>query len=112
MERAVGVVGRALITQARVRLAGDLLGESCRKAGLADPWFTCNQHDLSLAVPGETLTFHQEFDFVVAADEIGETGSAHCLEAALGSRHALNRPCSNRLRNTLDPVQAEIAQPE
>src|SRR5262249_57055985 len=36
-KRAVGIVGRALVTQTRVRLAGDALSESRRKARLADP---------------------------------------------------------------------------
>src|SRR5260370_32273794 len=36
-KRAVGIVGRALVTQTRVRLAGDPLSESRRKARLADP---------------------------------------------------------------------------
>src|SRR6516162_10333815 len=35
-KRAVGVVGRALVTQARVRLAGDALGERCHKTGFAE----------------------------------------------------------------------------
>jgi hypothetical protein len=34
------------------------------------------------------------------------------LEAALRSRHAVNRPRSNRLGNTLDFVKAKIAQTE
>ena len=110
MQRAVGVVGRALITQARVRLAGDVLGESCRKAGFADSRLARDQHDLPLALPGEALAFHQKFDLVVAADEIGQTGGADRLEAALGSRDALDRPCRDRLGNTLDLVSAELTQ--
>src|SRR5262249_54428905 len=36
-KRTIDVIGRALIPQARVRLASDALDESRRKAGLADP---------------------------------------------------------------------------
>ena len=111
-KRAVGVVGRALITQARVRLAGDALGESRRKTGLADPRLARNQHDLPFALPGEALALQQEIDLVFAADEIGQTGRADRLEAALGSRHALDRPRRDRLGNTLDLVPAEVAQTE
>src|SRR6266481_4530896 len=89
-KRAVGVVGRALVTQARVRLAGDALGESRRKAGLADPRLARDQHDLPFALPGQPLALQQEIELVLAADEIGQTRRAHRLEAALGSRHALD----------------------
>ena len=112
MERAVGVVGRALITQASVGLAGGVLSESCRKAGLADPRFARDQHDLPFALPGEALTFEQEIDLVLAADEIGQTRGADSLEAALGRRHTLDRPRRDRLRKTLEFVRAEIAQTE
>src|SRR5215471_5632231 len=83
-KRAVGMVGRALVTQARVRLAGDALGESCRKAGLADPRLARNQHDLPFALPGQPLALQQEVELVLAADEIGQTGGSDYLEAALG----------------------------
>src|SRR5262249_57339283 len=109
-KRAVGVVGRALVTQARVRLAGDALAERRRKAGFADPWLARDQHDLPFALPGEVLAFQQEIDFVLAADEIGQTRHMDCLEAALGSRHALDRPRRDRRGNTLDLVPAEVAQ--
>src|SRR2546430_12454362 len=112
MKRAVGVVGRALITQARVRLAGNALGESCRQARFADPRLARDQHDLPLTFPGKALAVHQKFDLVLAADEIGQTGAADCLETALGSRHALDRPCRNRLGNALDVMAAEVAQTE
>src|SRR5262249_47918531 len=111
-KRAVGVVGRALVTQSRVRLTGDAVGESGRKAGLADPRLARDQHDLPFALPGEALPFQQEIELVLAADEIGQTGGADCLEAALGSRHALDRPRRHRLGNTLDLVPAEVAQTE
>src|SRR4051812_15199611 len=104
MKRAAGVVGRALVTQSRVRFAGDALGESRRKAGLADPRLARNQHDLPFTFPGEALAFEQEIDFVLTADEIGQFRQADSLEAALGIRNALDRPSCDRLGNTLDLV--------
>ena len=101
-----------MITQARVRLAGDALGESRRKAGLADPRLARDQHNLPFALPGEALAFQQEIDLFLAADEIGQTRRADRLEAALGSRDALDRPRRNRLGNPLDLVPAEVAQTE
>src|SRR5262249_57606442 len=82
-KRAVGVVGRALVTQSRVRLTGDALGESRRKAGFADPRLARDQHNLPIALPGEALPFQQEIELVLAADEIGQTGGADRLKTAL-----------------------------
>src|SRR5512132_170121 len=110
MERAVGVVGRALVTQARVWLAGDALGERRRKAGFADPRLARDQHDLPFALPGEALAFQQEIELVLAADEIGQTRRADRLEAALGSRYVLDRPRRDRLGNTLDLVPTQVTQ--
>src|SRR5204863_1361393 len=70
-KRAVEVVRRALITQARVRLAGAALSERCRKAGLANPRLARDQHDLSFAFPGPAWAFLLEIDLVLAAAEIG-----------------------------------------
>src|SRR5262249_52737575 len=67
---------------------------SRRKAGLADPRLARDQHNLPFAPPGEALAFQQEIDLVLAADEIGQTRCADRLEAALGSRHALDRPAA------------------
>ena len=78
------MVGRALVTQARVRLASDALGEGRHKAGLADPRLARDQHDLPFAVPGEALALQEEIELILAADETGQTGGADCLEAALG----------------------------
>src|SRR6266480_2877692 len=109
-KRAVGVVGRALVTQARVRLAGDALGERRREAGLADPRLARDQHDLPFALPGEALAFQQEIDLVLTADEIGEMRGADRFEAALGSRYTFDRPGRDWLGNPLDLVPTEATQ--
>src|SRR5262249_56915485 len=66
-KRAVGVVRRALVAQARVRLARDALGESRREAGLADPRLARDQYDLPLAPPREALAFHPKNEPLPAA---------------------------------------------
>src|SRR5215468_4358371 len=58
------------------------------------------------------LAFQQEVEIVLAADEIGQTCRADRLEAALGIGYALDRPCRDRLGNTLELVRAEVAQTE
>src|SRR5690242_21230846 len=110
MKRAVTVVGRTLVPHARVLLPGDAFGERRRKARLADTRLPRDQHDLPLPLPGEALACQQEIDLVLAADEIGQTSGADCLETALGDRYAFNCPRRDRLGNTLHPMRAEVAQ--
>src|SRR5262249_17675142 len=86
--------------------------ERCPKGGLADPRLAGDQPDLPSAPPGEAWALQQEVELVLAADEIGQTRRADRLEAALGSRHALDHPRRDRLGNTLDLVLAEVAQTE
>jgi hypothetical protein len=62
---------RTLVAQARMRLAGDVLGESRRKTGLADPRLPLDQHNLPFTLPSEALPLQQEIELVLAADEIG-----------------------------------------
>src|SRR6516162_5215429 len=95
-----------------MRLAGNALGESHRKAGFADSRLARDQHDLPLALPGEALALQHEIELVLAADEIGQTRRADRLEAALGIGYPLDRPRCDRLGNTLDLVPAEVAQAE
>src|SRR5262249_7315833 len=59
-KRAIGVVGRALIPQPYVRLAGNVLCESRRKAGFTDTRLARDEHDLPFALPGEALASQQE----------------------------------------------------
>jgi len=95
-----------------MRLASDALGESRREAGLADPWFARDQHNLPFAFPGEALALQQEIELGLAANEIGQTRRADRLEAALGSRHPFDRPRRDRFGNTLDLMPAKVAQAE
>src|SRR5262249_38888430 len=106
------MVGRALVAQARVRLAGDALGESCRKAGLTDPRLSRDQYNLPFALPREALAFQKVIDLVLAADKIGQFRHADRFEAALRSRQAFDRPCRDRFGNTLDLVATEVTQME
>src|SRR5262249_19717879 len=120
-KRAVGVVGRALVTQSRVRVTGDALGESRRKAGFADPRLARDQHNLPIALPGEALPFQQEIELVLAADEIGQTCLADRLKTAsdtLSTAHAATssaipltscRPRSRRRNRSPSSLRVEAA---
>src|SRR5262245_64466843 len=101
MERAVNVVGRALVAQPRVRLTGDALSDSRRQSGFADPRFARDEHGLAFALPGEALAFQQKTDLVLAADEMGHTCHANRLKAALGVRYAFDHPRRDWLGDTL-----------
>jgi hypothetical protein len=89
-----------------VRLAGDALGEGRYKAGLADARLARDQHDLSLAPPGEALAFQQDFDFLLATNESSQTRFMGRLKAALGLQYIINRPRHDWLADALDLVSA------
>ena len=98
--------------QERVRLVRDALFESSHKTRFADPRLARDQHNLAFALPGELLACQKEIELVFAADQISQTRRVDRFEAALGCRHAINRPCGDRFGNTLDFVKAKIAQEE
>ena len=58
------------------------------------------------------MAFQQEIHLGLTTDEISQTGRADRLEAALGSRQALDRPCPDQFANTLKLVLAKVAQKE
>ena len=58
------------------------------------------------------MAFQQEIEFAFAANKIGQTPGVQCLEAALGSRDAVHCPRRDWLANTLDLVEAKVAQAE
>src|SRR5260370_42530259 len=68
-KRAVGMIRRALITQVRVRFAGDALGERGPESGLADAGLARDQHDLRFALPGYALPHQHGIKLVLAVDD-------------------------------------------
>src|SRR5262249_38165408 len=112
MERAVNVVGRALVAQPRVRLTGDALGDSRRQAGFADPRFARDEHGLAFALPGEALAFQQKTAPAPRASKMGNPCHPNRLKAALGIRYAFDHPRRDWLGDALYLVPAEIAQTE
>src|SRR5262249_5246664 len=84
--RTVDVIGRALMTQPYVSLAGKAPGEGGHQAGLANSRLARDQYHLSVAGPGEALALEQEIQFARATDEIAQAG-ARRLEAVFRCRH-------------------------
>ena len=112
IERAVAMIGRALVAQPHVRRLRDLLGEPGRKPRLADARLARDQHDLALAAPGAALARDEIGALGLAPDEAGEPGGMRRLEAALARRHAERRESLDRLGEALDRVPAQLLQPE
>ena len=85
IERAVGVVRRAVVAERRVRLAGETLAERAHDPRFADPRLTREQHYLAFALLGALPPVREQIDLVLAADQCRELLAVHGLEPALGS---------------------------
>jgi hypothetical protein len=72
VERAVAVIGRALVAQSRVRGLRRLLGDPGREARLADACLAGDQHDLAASAPGAALAREKVRGLRLAADEAGQ----------------------------------------
>ena len=83
IKRAVGVLRRAEIAQARVRLGVKPLFQCKGYARLADSRFARDQHDLSVACLGTLPAAQQQVDLFVAADERAQRRSVQSREPAL-----------------------------
>ena len=110
MQRAVGVIGRALIPHPAVRLRCKAFADPCHQARLADPGLAGNQHHLALPFPRQPLARQRECDLRLAPDKADRTRGAHRLEAAFRYGPALDRPHRDRLADTLDLAAAEAAE--
>ena len=83
VERAVRVLRRAEVSQARVRLASKAFQERSRQSRLADARFTGEQHDLPFAGLCFRPAPQQQFEFFFTPDKLGQAGCVQSLEAAL-----------------------------
>src|SRR3954451_722095 len=111
VERGVGIVGRALMPEGDVRLAGEPLAERAGDAGLADPGLAREQHHLALAVAGLLPTVEQECDLLLAPNQRKEAARAR-LEAAADPALAEHAPRPDHLGKALDRLRPEILELE
>ena len=102
IERAVGVVRRAVVTERRVGLVREPLAQCAHDPRLADPRLAREQHHLALALLGALPSIRSRADLVLAADQRRELLAVHGLEAALGSTLAEHPPGRNRLGEALE----------
>src|SRR6185312_17025215 len=112
MERAVGVVGRALIPYPAMRPQREAFGERCHNARFADAGFAGNQDHLTVALPRRLLARAREFDLCLAADKAHRARGAHCLEAALRCNSTFDRPDRDGIGDALDLAKAQVAKTE
>ena len=105
-------VGRAMdAALADARLAGQQHLNELRGPLEAKGATSLRLH-LAFAVLRQAPPFHQEAEFVLAADKTGQPAGPYRFEAALGGRHPLDRPGLDRLGETLDLMPTERLQPE
>ena len=82
-ERAVGVVGRALVADAKVRLLGHGVEQGAADPRLADAGLADQQHALAFARLGQRPALEQQRQLLIAPDHRQERRATHRFEAAL-----------------------------
>jgi hypothetical protein len=112
VQRAVGVVGRAMEAQAGCVIGFETPAQLAQHPALADARLAGKQHHLAFAILRQLPALDQQAEFVLAADKTGQPAAAHGFEAALGCRYPRDRPGLDRLGQTLDRVPAECLQPK
>ena len=113
VERAVGVVRRAVVAERRVRLVAEALAQrpdqraTCRSP--ARPTSSTTWPSPSLA---QRPALEQDAELVLAPDQRRETLAVQRLEAALGATLAFDPPGRQRLGEALEALRAEVGQLE
>jgi hypothetical protein len=82
IQRAVGVLWRAEVPKACVRLGGSALQQRRCESRLADARFAGEQYHLPCATFCFRPAPQQQFEFLFAADEFSQRASVESLEAA------------------------------
>ena len=82
IERAVRVLRRTKIAQARVRFRSEAFQQRRCQSRLADPRFTGEQHHLTFAALRFRPAAQQQFEFFFPPDKLSEAARVESLEAA------------------------------
>src|SRR4029450_10933941 len=112
MERAVRVVGRALIPYPAVRPQREAFGERCNNARFADSGLAGNQHHLAIALPRRLSVREHASALGLAADKAHRARGTPRLEAALRCNATFDRPDRDGFADALDLAEAEVAKNE
>jgi hypothetical protein len=109
MERTVGMMWRAKIPQAEVRLAGNLFEQRRGQARLSDAGLAREQDDATLAALRLLPTSQQQLQLFVAAQQRRHAGLMQCFEAALRGAEAHDLPGLHCIGEALERQRAEVA---
>ena len=112
IKRAVGVLRRAEIAQARVRLAGEAFQQRRREPRFADAGLAGEQHHLTFAGLCLRPAPQQQFEFFFPPDERGQAARVQRLEAAFHRTRPQRRPGSHRPGDALEVLGPEVLQLE
>ena len=96
VKRAVGVLRRAEVAQARVRLGSEAFQQRGRQSRLADAGFTREQHHLAFAGLCLRPAPQQQFKFFFTPDKLGQSARVQSLETAFDRSRSQRRPGPHR----------------
>ena len=112
IKRAVGVLRRAEIAQARVRLAGEAFQQRRREPRFADAGLAGKEHHLAFAGLCLRPAPQQQFEFFFPPDEGSQAARVQRLEAAFRRTRPQRRPGPHRPGDALEVLGPEVLQLE
>ena len=112
IKRAVGVLRRAEIAQARVRLGGEAFQQRGREPRFADAGLAGEQHHLAFAGLCPRPAPQQQFEFFFPPDERGQAARVQRLEAAFHRTRPQRRPGPHRPGDALEVLRPEVLKLE
>src|SRR5689334_14420717 len=111
-ECAVGVLRRAEIAQAHMRVARDAFHQCRGEPRFADACFAGKQHHLAFARFCLRPALKQKFEFFATADKLSQSPGVQCLETTRDSAWPQRGPSPCRLGDALEIFFAEALQLE
>ena len=110
IKRAVGVLRRAEVAQARVWLDGEAFQKRCGEPRFANTGLAGEQHHLAFTGLGPGPAPKQQFKFFFPPDEVGQAARVQCLEAAFHRTCSQRGPDTHRSGDALKLPGAEVLQ--
>jgi len=102
VESAVGVLWRAEVPKARVRLSRKAFQERSGQSRLADPRFTGEQHHLPLAALCFRPAAQQQFEFFFPSYKLREPARVESIKTAFDRSRSQGSPCPHRPCDALE----------
>ena len=112
IKRAVGVLRRAEVAQARVWLGSETFQQRRRQSRLADARLTGEQHHLAFAGLCLRPAPQQQFEFFFPPDKFRQAARVESLEAAFHRSRSQRRPGSHRPRDALEVLCPKVLKLE